>query len=122
MSGNLAFHGARPIALGGSGHDDHGPAVARVPILHRLEHGDDLRVVAAVFQREDVPPVGSPLFDEVVAVELAGDDSAQQDIVDARVVVGKDDPQALAHLQREGLGLEFLRVALPSWRTRLRAR
>ena len=89
MPGNLAVHGARPIPL----------VVLAMTIMGRRSLGsqssivlstrDDLRVVGAVFQREDIPSVGSPLIDEIVAAELARDDAAQQHIVDAGVVVRK---------------------------------
>ncbi len=38
-------------------------------------------------------------------------DAAKQRIVDAGVVVGEEDAKALADLQRDGLRLQFLRVA-----------
>ena len=62
------------------------------------------RVVAAVIEGEDVPAVRGPLVDEIVAVEFAGNDAAEEDVVDACVVIGEDDAEALAHLEREGLG------------------
>ena len=91
--------------------DDHGTAVGRVPLLHGFERGHDLGIIVAVLHGEDVPAVGSPLIDETVAAVFGGDDAAQQDVVDAGVVVGKQDAQALADLQRQGLGLQFLGVA-----------
>ena len=111
MPRNLAFDRARPIPFGRPRYDDHRPPVARIPILHRLEHGNDLGVVGAVFHGENIPSVGSPLIDEIVAAEFTGDDATQQYIVDAGIVVREDHPQALADLQGQGLRLEFLRVA-----------
>ena len=67
-------------------------------------------VVGAVFERENVPPVGCPLVDEIVAVEFARDDPAQQDIVNTRVVIGQDNSEPLAYLQRDCLRLQFLRM------------
>ena len=80
------------------------------PVLHRLQRADDLVVVVAVRHRHDVPAVRRPLLDEVVAVILAVDDAADERVVDAGVVLGEHDAQPLAHLQRQRLRLQLLRV------------
>ncbi len=76
----------------------------------RLQDLDDLAVVVPVGQREDVPAVRRPLVGQPVAVELRVDHAANQRVVDAGVVVGEHDPQPLADLERQGLGLQLLRV------------
>ena len=58
-----------------------------------------------------VPAVGRPLVGEPIAIVAGIDHAALQAVVDAGVVVGKQHTQALAHLQRERLRLELLRVA-----------
>ena len=82
-----------------------------IDVVHRLERRDDLVVVVAVGHREHVPAVRLPLLDEVVAGVLAVDDAADQRVVDAGVVLGEHHAQPLAHLERERLRLELLRVA-----------
>ena len=101
----------RPIALGGLGDGDHGALVRRIARFHRRQCGRDLAIVAAVLDCEDVPAVGFPLLHQIVAGELLGDHPAQQHIVDAGIVVGQDDAQPFSHLQRQRLGLQFLRMA-----------
>ena len=61
--------------------------------------------------REHVPSVRRPLVGQPVAVELRVHHAAEQRIVDAGVVVREEDPEPLAGLQRDGLGLQLLRVA-----------
>jgi hypothetical protein len=75
-----------------------------------------------VRQREDVPAVRGPLIDQPISRELAGHDAADQRVVDAGVVVGQEDPQPLADLQRNRLGLDLLRVALGHGELALRRR
>ena len=110
--GDLAVHRAGPVPLDGRADHDHRAAIRRVPRLHGLERAHDLVVVVTIRQRQHVPPVRSPLVDQAVARELARHHAADQRIVDAGVVVGQEDPEPLADLQRDGLGLELLGVSL----------
>ena len=113
VPGDLAVHRARPVAFGRLADDDHRAAIARIPVLHRLEHGDDLAVVVAVVDRETRSTRRKSTGRSGGSRgTCACDHAADQDIVDAGVVVGKNDTQALADLQRQGLRLELLRVAL----------
>ena len=57
------------------------------------QHPDDLVVVVAVRDGEDVPAVGRPLVDQAVPVELPAHHAADQRVVDAGVVVGEEDPR-----------------------------
>ena len=57
ITGNFALHRGRPVALHRPAEHDHGPAVAGVPVLHGLQGGENLVVVVAVIEREDVPAV-----------------------------------------------------------------
>ena len=107
----LPVHRAGPVSLDRLAEHDHRPAIARVPLLHVPQHADDLVVVVAVRDGEDVPAVGLPLVDQAVPVELPAHHAADQRVVDAGVVVGEEDPQALAHLERDGLRLQLLGVA-----------
>ena len=109
--GDLAVHGRGPVTLGGLADHHDGTAIFPVPVLHGLERGDHLVVVVAVVDGEDVPAIGGPLVDQVVRFVLRVDHAAEQRIVDAGVVVGDHHAQALADFQRQGLRLEFLRVA-----------
>ena len=38
----------RPVALRRLADDDHRPAIGGIPVLHRLQHAEDLLVVVAV--------------------------------------------------------------------------
>ena len=107
----LPVHRAGPVPLDRLAEDDHGPAIPRVPLLHVPQHPDDLVVVVPVRDGEDVPAVGRPLVHQAVAVELPAHHAADQRVVDAGVVVGEEDPEALADLERDGLGLQLLSVA-----------
>src|SRR5262249_29640065 len=104
--GDLAVHRAGPVPPGGRADHDHRTAIRWIPGLHGPERADDLVVVVTIRQRQHVPPVRGPLVDQAIARELAGHHAADQRIVDSGVVVGQEDPEPLADLQRDGLGLE----------------
>ena len=101
----------RPVALRRLADDDHRPAIGGIPVFHRLQHAEDLRVVVAVRDREDVPSVRRPLIAQHVAVgELARHHAADERVVDAGVVVGEEDAEPLAGLHGHRLRLQLLRV------------
>ena len=81
-------------------------------MLHGLQHGDDLVVGVAILDHEHVPAVRGPLIDQLVAFVLAIDDTTDQRVVDARVVVRDHHAEPLADFERERLRLELLRVTL----------
>ena len=112
VTGNLALHRRRPVTLDRSAEHDHRAAVAGVPVLHGLQGGENLVVVIAVVEREDVPAVGRPLILDFVAVEFGVDDAADQGVVDASVIQRQQDTQALAHLRGHRLGFELLGMPL----------
>ncbi len=113
-AGNFSVNRVGPVAFDRFTDGGDGTAVVRVHCVHRFQHRGHLAVIVAVCQREDVPSVRGPLAHDIVAVEARGDYAANlaanQAIVDARVVVGNHHAQTLAHLQRERLRLELLRV------------
>ena len=96
----------------GLANHDHRAAVGGIPILHTLEDCHDLAVVISILQRENIPAIGSPLIDQTVGVILPVDDAAKERIVDAGIVIGKQDAQTLADLQGQRLRLQLLRVPL----------
>ena len=110
--GDLPVHRAGPVPFGRRSDHDHRPAIRRVPFLHGLEGAHDLVVVVTIRQREHVPPVGGPLIDQPVAVELPVNDASDERIVDTGIVVGQEDPEPLANLERDRLGLELLGMPL----------
>ena len=62
--------------------------------------------------REDVPAVRRPLLDAARSrSNLLSIDAADERVVDAGVVVGEQDAEPLADLQRQRLRLQLLRVA-----------
>ena len=85
-TGNLAIPRGGPPALCGPAHHDHGSPVIRIPRVHGLERRDDLVVVVAVLEREDVPAVRRPLVRDAIAVVGLRHYAADQRIVDAGVV------------------------------------
>ena len=87
------------------------PAIGRVPVFHRLQDVQNLRVVVAIGDGEHVPSVRRPLILQPVAIELAVHHAADQGIVDTGIVVGEEDAEPLAGLKGDGLRLQFLRVA-----------
>jgi len=114
VAGDLSLRGCGPVALDGFADRCDRAAIVRIHFIHGFEHRGHLAVVVAILQSENVPAIGCPLADEIVAVETGGDDAADfaayQAIVDARIVVGNHHAQALAHLQRQRLRLELLRM------------
>ena len=112
VAGNLALHRRRPVALDRPAEHDHRAAVTGVPVLHSLQGGENLVVVVAVIEREDVPAVGRPLTLDFVAVEFGVNDAADEGVVDAGVVERQQDAQAFAHLHGHRLGFELLGVPL----------
>jgi hypothetical protein len=110
--GDLPVDRAGPVPLDGRADHDHGPAIFRVPLLHGLERAHDLVVVVTIRQMEHVPAIGGPLIDEPVAVELLVHHATDERIVDAGIVVGQEDAEPLAHLERDGLGLDLLGMPL----------
>ncbi len=115
VAGDFSVGGRGPVALDGLADGDDGTAVLRVHFVHGFQRRGHFAVIVTVRQREDVPAIRRPLTHQVVDVaELRGDHAANraanQAIVDARVVVGNHHPQTLAHLQRQRLRLQLLRV------------
>ena len=112
-AGNVPVVGGRPPSLGRLPHHDDRPAIARIPVLHCPQGGQDLVVVVAVLERDHVPAVRRPLvLDHVALGELRSDDAADERIVDTGVVVREQDAQPLANLLRQRLGLQLLRMPL----------
>jgi hypothetical protein len=77
-----------------------------------LRRAHDLVVVVTIGEMEHVPAIGGPLIDEPVAVELLVHHATDERVVDAGIVVGQEDPEALANLERDGLRLDFLGMPL----------
>ena len=111
VADDLVLYGNGPIAFGRLADDDHRTAIVGVPRFHSLERVEDLSVVVAVGDVQDVPAVRRPLIAQPVVLELRMHHAANQRIVDARVVVGEKDPEALADLHGDGLCLQLLGVA-----------
>ena len=110
-AGDFAVHRAGPPALDGLAHDYHRAVVFAVPVLHRLEGGDDLIVVVAVVQRHHVPAVSRPLVFDAIGVVNGAYDAADELVVYARVVVREQDSQPLADLLGDRRSFHFLRVS-----------
>ena len=110
VAGDVAVDRAGPPALDGVAHDNHRAVVGGVPVFHRLEDAQNLVVVVAVVNSEDIPAVRCPLVLDAIAVILRLNDAADKLIVDARVVVGQQDAKALADLLGNGCRLHLLRV------------
>ena len=109
---DLAIHSAGPVALHRPANDNHRAAVCGIPILHGFEGSEDLVVMIAVFQGKHVPAIGRPLLVNLVAIIFRGNHPAHERIIDPSIVVGQQDTQAFAHLERQGLRLELLGVPL----------
>ena len=69
--GNLAVHGRGPVTLRRLTDYHHGPAIFSVPLLHGLERGDDLVIVVAILDGEDVPSIGGPLVDQACTLRTS---------------------------------------------------
>ena len=110
-AGKLSIDGAGPIALGRFAEDDHWTAVRRIPIVHLLQYPDDLVIVVAIGYGEDIPAIRCPLIDQAIALKSPMNHAANQRIIDPGIVIGEEDPEPLANLERDGLRLQFLRVA-----------
>ena len=91
VAGDAAVHRAGPPALDGSAHHYHRPVVGGIPVLHRLENAHHLVEVVAVVYGEHIPAVCRPLVFDAVAVVLRLYHAADEFVVNARVVVRKQD-------------------------------
>ena len=65
-----------------------------------------------MLQGKDVPAVGGPLVFNLVAIVLCRNHPAQECVINPGVIVGQENAQTFAHLQRQGLRLQLLGVPL----------